>query len=158
MGKKRVTSSRLAGFMRSAAKKAEILRMPLGTAGGRLRKSIMFKLAQMAGQDVCFRCQAKIATVDEFSIEHKINWMDHADPVGTFFDLDNISFSHHSCNVRASRRPNKKYANRKEKVHAEYERQKHNGVYEKKLEYRKQRYHRIRSGSLEGRKQAAVDR
>lgn len=43
---------------------------------------------------------------DTFSIEHKEAWLDSEDPVGMYFDLDNISFSHHSCNVRAARRTN----------------------------------------------------
>ena len=41
---------------------------------------------------------------ETFSIEHKTPWLDSGDPIGLYFDLDNISFSHLSCNCRASRR------------------------------------------------------
>ena len=42
--------------------------------------------------------------VDEFSVEHKIPWLDSDDPIGLFFSLDNIAFSHHSCNSGAGGR------------------------------------------------------
>lgn len=40
---------------------------------------------------------------ETFSIEHKIPWLDSEDPTGLFFNLDNISFSHKSCNYEAKR-------------------------------------------------------
>jgi len=84
-------------------KKNEQLGMSHGTAANRLRKAIMFRLLQDAGKDMCFQCGEKIESVDEISIEHKVPWLDNDDPVGLFFDLDNIAFSHLSCNVGASR-------------------------------------------------------
>lgn len=84
-------------------KKSKQLGMNVSTAQGRLRKDIMFHLAQIIGLDICHQCGGVIETVEEFSIEHKIPWLDSEDPKGMFFDLDNIAFSHLSCNVRASR-------------------------------------------------------
>lgn len=76
-------------------KKSEVLGMPFGTASGRLRKMIIFRMAQRLGEDICFRCRERIASVDELSIEHKIPWLDN---VELFWDLDNIAFSHLTCN------------------------------------------------------------
>ena len=87
----------------SNKKKTEQLGMSHGTATHRLRKHIMFKFVQMQGCDICFQCGEKIESVDHLSVEHKIPWLDSDDPVGLFFDLSNIAFSHLSCNVGAAR-------------------------------------------------------
>ena len=67
--------------------KTSQLRMPLGTASGRMKKSLMFMLAEKLNLTSCFRCQKKIEMVDDFSIDHKIDWLHSPDPVGLFFDL-----------------------------------------------------------------------
>ena len=46
-------------------------------------------------------------TRETFSIEHKTAWIDSENPLGLYFDQNNISFSHNSCNVKAARRPRK---------------------------------------------------
>ncbi len=74
-----------------------------GTASGRLRRMIMFQLIEETHKNVCFRCQ-KPMTVDDFSIEHKIPWQSAPDPLSTFFDLKEISFSHLLCNTGAAKR------------------------------------------------------
>jgi len=84
---------------------------------------------------------------DTFSIEHKIPWLDSSDPVGLYFDLNNISFSHHSCNVRAARRPNKKYFSEEEKREAKNNLEKNrwrNLSKEKQKAIRKEKY--VRNG------------
>lgn len=85
----------------SKQKKTLQLGMNPSTASGRLVKDTLFKLAIEAGY-ACYRC-SKPLTRDTFSIEHKEPWLDSEDPVGTFFDQDNIAFSHLTCNVRESR-------------------------------------------------------
>ncbi len=40
--------------------------------------------------------------MSEFSIEHKIPWQSAEDPKESFFDLDNIAFSHLKCNIKAA--------------------------------------------------------
>lgn len=77
--------------------------MPYGTASARLRKSIMFLLAQKSGMDTCCRCHEPIESVDDFSIEHLEPWESSNRP-DLFFDLDNIGFSHRKCNVPFVRR------------------------------------------------------
>ena len=79
-------------------KKTIQLGMSYGKAGWILRKSIMFWLLEELGWDICCRCNTPIDTVDEVSIEHKEPWLDSDNPAELFFDLDNIGFSHVSCN------------------------------------------------------------
>ena len=91
--------------MNNNQKKAAQLGMPAGTANAKLRKNILFKLVQQLSLDFCFQCGARIETVDEFSIEHKVPWLDGDTEL--FWDLDNIAFSHLNCNIRAGRKPTK---------------------------------------------------
>lgn len=96
-------------------KKKEQLGMNPSTAHSALRKEIMFHLAKKLGEDICHQCGEKIETVREFSVEHKIPWMDSEDPKGLFFDMENISFSHLSCNIKAGRKPKQKYFTEEER-------------------------------------------
>lgn len=86
-----------------------------GTATHKLRKQILFVLLAESNRNTCFQCKQLIETVQELSIEHKEPWLDSEDPKGKFFDLNNIAFSHLSCNCRASRPVNKKYFSQEEK-------------------------------------------
>lgn len=106
----------------SNLKKVELLGMAHGTANGRLRKTIMFMLAQRCGMDTCYRCADKIETCEELSIEHKDEWERAADPVLAFFNLENIAFSHLACNIRAAGKPTKRYASSKEQKLAGFRR------------------------------------
>lgn len=90
----------------SLRKKQEQLGMPLGTASAKLRKSILFSLLKETGKNICFQCGRIIENEDELSIEHKIPYLDSKNPKELFFDLNNIAFSHLSCNVKAARHPN----------------------------------------------------
>ena len=53
--------------------------------------------------NVCHRCSENILHLEELSIDHVKSWMKSDTPVDTFFDLDNIAFSHLSCNSAAGR-------------------------------------------------------
>ncbi len=85
-------------------KKKLQLGMPYGTATNRLRKSIMFDLVCRLELNNCFQCNKTIDNEIEFSIEHKVPYLDSDNPVEKYFSLQNIAFSHHSCNVGASRK------------------------------------------------------
>ena len=85
-------------------KKKEQLRMTQGRASHILKKNIMFMLLKELGKNFCFQCGAEIEIVEELSIEHKVPWLNSDDPIELFFDLDNIAFSHLTCNLRAARR------------------------------------------------------
>ncbi len=74
------------------------------TASGRLVKDILWSLIVQTNKDNCCKCGEKM-TRETFSIEHKIPWLDSENPIELFFDLDNISFSHLSCNISDARKP-----------------------------------------------------
>lgn len=73
------------------------------TASQRLVKDILYSFVVKSGLNSCHQCNKPMSR-ENFSIEHKRPWFDSGDPVGLFFDLDNIGFSHHSCNVGAAKR------------------------------------------------------
>lgn len=77
--------------------------MPVGTASGRLKKSIIFSFLKRLNENYCFQCGLEIETENELSVEHKIPYLDSENPVELFFSLDNIGFSHLSCNIGAAR-------------------------------------------------------
>ena len=91
--------------------KAKLLGMPFGTASGKLRKSIIWYFVQEMNLDSCYRCEKRIETIDEMSIEHKENWQSATDPVESFFDIENIAFSHLFCNVGNTKRSKPNCAN-----------------------------------------------
>ena len=76
------------------------------TASGRLVKDILWSLIIKTHQDTCCKCGNKM-TRETFSIEHKIPWLDSENPVELYFNLENISFSHLSCNIADARKPTK---------------------------------------------------
>lgn len=80
-------------------KKTSQLGMPIGTASHILKKNILFNLLKRHKENICFQCGKEIKTVNELSVEHKIAWLDSENPKKLFFDLDNIAFSHLSCNI-----------------------------------------------------------
>jgi hypothetical protein len=85
------------------AKKRAQLGMPTGTAANRLRKMLLWKYVVLAGDNKCFQCDEEIEDMDDVSMEHMVPWLDSDDPVGLYFGLDNVAFSHLSCNIRARR-------------------------------------------------------
>lgn len=80
------------------AEKSKQLGMSFSTASHHLRKSLMFQLVQQCERDVCHRCGEQIDSADNMSIEHINPWLHSDNPKELFFDLDNIAFSHRSCN------------------------------------------------------------
>lgn len=85
-------------------KKKDQLGMNPSTAAHRLRVDLLFKFVIELGY-TCYRCDKEL-TRETFSIEHKEPWLNSSDPVGKFFDLDNIAFSHKSCNIKAADKSN----------------------------------------------------
>jgi 5-methylcytosine-specific restriction endonuclease McrA len=87
----------------SYLKKEAQLGMKLGTAQHRLRMMIMLHLAKKCGMDSCFRCGLKIASVLDFSIDHKEPWVNLE--TEKYWDLENIAFAHKHCNYSDKRPP-----------------------------------------------------
>lgn len=83
--------------------KDELLGMPHGTANGKLTKMILFDFAERLNLLNCFRCGRRIETLRDLSVEHKEAWMSAVDPRASYFDLNNIAFSHLSCNSSEGR-------------------------------------------------------
>ena len=83
-------------------RKSAQLGMSFSTASNRLRKSILFMLVKKCGMDICYRCNQPIQSEAEMSIEHKKSWLGVSAEL--FWDLENIAFSHHSCNVKEAKR------------------------------------------------------
>lgn len=95
-------------------KKKNQLGMNPSTAAHRLRMDLLFSFVK---DTPCYHC-GELMTRDNFSIEHKTPWLDSDNPVELFFDLNNISYSHLTCNASAARRPHKKYSSPEEKREA----------------------------------------
>lgn len=87
----------------NAKKKLQLGEDP-GTASHKLKKRIMFHYVKLAGDNICHQCGKEIIIIDEFSIEHKIPWLDSESPKEFFNSLENIVFSHLKCNITASRK------------------------------------------------------
>lgn len=84
-----------------AKRSAKKLGKSLGAAENELKKNLLFHFAKKLGLDVCYRCGKPILTVVEFSVDHKKGWRFAKEPKAAFYDLDNIAFSHRSCNSTA---------------------------------------------------------
>lgn len=82
------------------SKKSDQLGMNISTAQNRLRKDLLWHFVVKCEENTCFKCGEKITDKKDLSIEHKEPWLDAEDPLGLFFDLDNIAFSHLHCNNR----------------------------------------------------------
>lgn len=61
----------------------------------------MFSLAKAGGLVYCYRCRNTIDSVSDFSLDHKSPW--EGIDATLFWDIDNIAFSHLSCNIKAKR-------------------------------------------------------
>ena len=84
------------------SKKSEALNMNFSTAQNKLRKSLLWDYVVKCGDNICYQCNNKIDNIAELSIEHKEPWLNSDNPSQLFFDLNNIAFSHLSCNIRAA--------------------------------------------------------
>lgn len=105
-----------------ADRRRQKLGMPQGTACNRLVKMILFDLAKRLELTACFRCGHQIESRKEFTIEHMADWEYSDNPQAIFFDLDNISFSHHRCNVGHAARKRRIHATTTDEYKAEYAR------------------------------------
>jgi len=83
----------------SSQNKSEFLGMPFGTASARLRKQILFYLLVKHNENICYRCSKLIEDIADLSIEHKEPWQNIS--IKLFWNINNIGFSHLSCNVKA---------------------------------------------------------
>lgn len=87
-------------------KKKQQLGMNPSTASHRLVKDLLYEYGVVRQHKRCFHCGEPMSRED-FSIEHITPWLDSDNPVELYFDLDNVDFSHHCCNLAAARKPTK---------------------------------------------------
>jgi len=85
--------------------KTEQLGLNVSTATQRLYRKIMFDLSVKCRANKCIRCGELIDKLEDFSIDHKVEWLHSDNANELFFDLDNIGFSHKDCNYRCRRCP-----------------------------------------------------
>lgn len=104
-------------------KKSELLGMNFSKASYQLLRLILFDFVKITNQNNCYRCNKEINSVKELSVEHKISWQSSHEPLKTFFDLNNISYSHKSCNSKAAVNPRKRWNNRLEARRSRYEKE-----------------------------------
>ena len=84
--------------MNNNEKKTIVLGMPHNKARHQLMKAILFHLIQKLGLDICYRCNKKIETIKDLSVDHKKAWLNSSNARELYFDLDNVGFSHLTCN------------------------------------------------------------
>lgn len=84
-------------------KKAKQLGMNPSTASHRLVKDLLWNFVETTGQSACCKCGEPMSR-ETFSIEHVTPWLDSEDPVGLYFNLGNVSYSHLRCNVDSARK------------------------------------------------------
>ena len=99
-------------------KKKMQLGMNPSTAAGRLVKDLLWSFIVETAQDKCCKCGEPMSR-ETFSIEHITPWLDSDDPVGLYFDLGNISYSHLRCNI-ADRRDNRVVSHGTETMYDKY--------------------------------------
>lgn len=75
-------------------RRSALLGMPFNTAERKLRKMVIYELAQQLQKNVCARCGTKIESSDDLALIHLRDWQDN--PSG-FWDLTNVAFSHVRC-------------------------------------------------------------
>ena len=123
--------------------KQKQLGMNPSTASQRLLKDILWSYVVKSGDDYCYVCKERMLRED-FSIEHKEPWLHSDDPVGLFFDIDNISYSHKSCNYSNARKPNKVYENEQDRLKAKSKRKYWSTSQEVRKQKRREKY--LRTG------------
>ena len=92
------------GHVMGHKKKKEQLGMHPSTAYARLRKMLLWKYILETNSNQCFQCGEYIKDIDRLSVEHKKPWLDSKTPIELFFDLENVAFSHLSCNIGSRNR------------------------------------------------------
>ena len=83
-------------------RKSAALGVNASSADSRLKTMLLFKLAGLLNLLDCYRCGGPIESIDQFTKDHKVAWLNSENPSELFFDLDNVAFSHRTCNSSAA--------------------------------------------------------
>jgi len=87
--------------MTNNSKRKQLLGRSFTYARNELHRTLLFHFIKELKKDICYRCGEKINTIEDFTIDHKENWIGGDDPKKLFYSIDNIAFSHSLCNKRA---------------------------------------------------------
>ncbi len=68
-----------------------------------LKRDLLYHYVKLANCHICHRCGAPIESSEDFSVDHIQAWMYKENARELFLDLENIAFSHKSCNYRSRR-------------------------------------------------------
>lgn len=69
-----------------------------------LMKDLVYHFIFKLGLNKCYRCGGTLDR-DDFTIDHKIPWRHSDNPLELFFNIENVKFSHFSCNSANARQP-----------------------------------------------------
>ena len=97
---KKIRETNRIASRKSKKKKSALLGESYDAASYKLRKMLLVSMAVVLELDICHRCKQTIENIDDFSIDHMIQWAETDNPKKYFYDLKNIVFSHASCNYR----------------------------------------------------------
>lgn len=79
-------------------KKKAKLGMSPSAARDRLTRQLLWREIK---DTPCYRC-GEAMSLETYSIEHVVPWLNSEAPIDVYFNLDNVSFSHSVCNKRAN--------------------------------------------------------
>ena len=80
------------------------LGMNIAVAQRKLVRMLLFRELVLTERNICFRCKQEIETLKELSLDHIQPWRSQANPVESFFSVDNVAYSHVSCNKKVPKR------------------------------------------------------
>jgi len=65
----------------------------------KLLRALAYEYMKMKFHGLCHNCH-KFVEREDFSLEHIIPWMNSFDPKRFFYDVQNLTISHISCNAK----------------------------------------------------------
>lgn len=80
------------------------LNMSFSKASYLLKKQLFYSLLKQKQLHICYRCNNEISNCKELSIDHIEDWLSSANPKFSFYNLDNLAYSHLTCNIKAQKR------------------------------------------------------
>jgi hypothetical protein len=80
-----------------------------------LYRDLLYSLVVKAQLNSCVHCKKSLSR-ETFSIEHLVPWQDSLNPIELFFSLENIGFSHLSCNISKARKYSKRDLTEEQKL------------------------------------------
>ena len=93
---------------RGILKKSQQLKRSYSTARVKLQKMLLFEFTKRLKLNFYCRCKKEITEINDFTMDHIKPWLNSEDPIGLFCDINNVLFSHLSCNCGCTSMPHRK--------------------------------------------------